>query len=269
MSPCRGNRAHRLDRRTAFTRAAAIGIGFCKQGGARHETSSSPQFPQTRRRTHSHARLAATGVRARLSDAADENRRGLRRRRRRRHHRAPDRPVAGRPSRAALRGREPHRRRRQYRHRDGRERRARRLHAAAGNGPERGERLALRKTQLQFRPRHRSGRRRHPRADGGAGPPLGARADAGRVHRVRQSQSRQGQHGFGRQRQRAAHGGGAVQDDDRRRYGPCALSRPGPGAIGFARRPGADSVCGRTGHRRLRQDRQAARARGDHGRTDA
>jgi tripartite-type tricarboxylate transporter receptor subunit TctC len=56
---------------------------------------------------------------------------------------------------------------------------------------------------------------------------------------------------------------------DRRRHGPCPLSRPGAGALGFARRPGADPVCGGTRHRRPRQDRQAARARGDHGRADA
>ena len=99
--------------------------------------------------------------------------------------------------------------------------------------------------------------------------PVGAGADAGRIHRLRQSQSGKGQHGLGRQRQRAAHGGRAVQDDDRRRHGPRPLSRPGAGAIGFARRPGADPVRGRARHRRLRQDRQAARARGDHGRAHA
>src|SRR4029450_10636972 len=65
----------RRDPLMAFTRATAIGIGFSQQGDARYETSSSPEFPQARRRTHRDARVATTGVRARLSDAADENRR--------------------------------------------------------------------------------------------------------------------------------------------------------------------------------------------------
>jgi tripartite-type tricarboxylate transporter receptor subunit TctC len=43
----------------------------------------------------------------------------------------------------------------------------------------------------------------------------------------------------------------------------------GPALVGSARRPGADPVCGRARHRRLRQDRQAACARGDHGDADA
>ena len=64
--------------------------------GACHETSS-PEFPKTRRGRCRHAGLATMGIRARLSDAADADRRRLRGRRRRRHHGAPDRPVARRP----------------------------------------------------------------------------------------------------------------------------------------------------------------------------
>jgi len=104
---------------------------------------------------------------------------------------------------------------------------------------------------------------------GRAGPAGGSGADDSGIHCLRQSQSGQGQHGLGRQRQRAAHGGRTVQDDDRRRHGSCALSRPGPGDDGSARRPGADPVCGCAGNRRLCQDRQAARAGGDHRRADA
>ena len=90
--------------------------------------------------------------------------------------------------------------------------------------------------------------------------------DGPRVHRLRQGQSGKAQHGLGRQWQRAAYGGRAVQDDGRRQHGACALSRPGSGV---------DAICSaarcrccsrpRRAPTRLHRHRQAARAGGDHG----
>ena len=57
------------------------------------------------------------------------------------------------------------------------------------------------------------------------GQSIGSGQDGSRVHRLCQGQSGQDQHGVGRQRDRAPRGRRAVQDDDRRRHGPRALSR--------------------------------------------
>ena len=57
---------------------------------------------------------------------------------------------------------------------------------------------------------------------------IGSRKDGSRVHRLRQGQSRQDQHGVGRQRNLASCGRGDVQDDGWRQHGSCALSRRGP-----------------------------------------
>ena len=62
------------------------------------------------------------------------------------------------------------------------------------------------------------------------GESLGSSQDGSRVHRLRQGQSRQDQHGVGRHRVRTSYGRRTVQDDDRRRHGSCALSRRGPRA---------------------------------------
>ena len=87
--------------------------------------------------------------------------------------------------------------------------------------------------------------------------------DGSRVHRLRQSQSGQDQHGLGRHRHRAASGRRAVQDDDRRRTRPCALSRRGARADRSARRTGAGHVRRHAVVDRVHQGRQAARAGGD------
>ena len=134
------------------------------------------------------------------------------------------------PARPVLHHREPARRRRQYRHRGRRHRGPRRLHAAARHRTERGQRLALREARFQLHPRHRAGRRHHPRADGDPAQSVSPGQDGAGADRLRQSQSGQGQHGLGRQRQRAASGGRAVQDDGRRRPRSYSLSRPGSGA---------------------------------------
>ena len=65
---------------------------------------------------------------------------------------------------------------------------------------KRNQRDALRKAQFQFHPRHRAGRRHHPRAHRHGGASIGSGQDGPRVHRLCQGQSRQDQHGVGRHR---------------------------------------------------------------------
>ena len=133
-----------------------------------------------------------------------------------RHSRAPDRPMAVGAARPAICHREPAGGRQQYRHRGGRARAARRLHAPRGPDCERDQRDALRQAQFQFHPRHRAGRGHHPRALRHGGESIGSGQDHSRVHRLRQGQSGQDQHGVGWQRNRVPCGWRAVQDDDRR-----------------------------------------------------
>ena len=102
--------------------------------------------------------LPRVAVRARLSDAAGAHLRRFWRRRHAGSGVAPDRPVACRAARPAVRGREPHRRRRQSRHPGRRHRGAGRLYAVDLPFGERGQRHALRKARLQFPPRHGAGR---------------------------------------------------------------------------------------------------------------
>ena len=78
-----------------------------------------------------------------------------------------------------------------------------RLHAPAGRAGERDQRDALRQAQFQFHPRHRAGREHHPRAQCHGGQSIGSGQDGSRVHRLRQGQSRQDQHGVGRHRELA------------------------------------------------------------------
>ena len=63
--------------------------------------------------------------------------------------------------------------------------------------------------------------------------------DGSRVHRLRQGQSGQDQHGVGRQRDLATRLRRAVQDHGRYRHGSCALSGYGARAHRSARRAGA------------------------------
>ena len=79
------------------------------------------------------------------------------------------------------------------------------------------------------------------------------RQDGSRIHRLRQSQSRQGQHGIGRQWKRAAYGRRAVQGDGRHEHGPRPVSRPRSSPCRFAWRSGASHVRDHDGRRRLRQ----------------
>jgi hypothetical protein len=126
------------------------------------------------------------------------------------------------------------------------------------------QRHALRQSQFQFHPRHRAGRKRHrPRAPLSWWSIRRFRPRRCRVHRLCQGQSRQDQHGVGRQRQLVPRGRRAVQDDGRRRHGSRALSRRGAGTDRSARRTGTSHVSTNTVVDRVHPGRQAARARGD------
>ena len=137
---------------------------------------------------------------ASLSDAAGAHHRRLSAGRRDRHRRASDRPMAVGAAWPAIRHREPAGRRQQYRHRGGRARAAGWLYAPAGRRGERDQRDALRQAQFQFHPRHRAGRRHHPRAQRHGGESIVSGQDGSRVHRLCQGQSGQDQHGVGWQR---------------------------------------------------------------------
>ena len=65
---------------------------------------------------------------------------------------------------------------------------------------QRDQRDALRQAQFQFHPRHRAGRGHHRDAQRHGGESIGSGQDRSRVHRLCQGQSRQDQHGVGRQR---------------------------------------------------------------------
>jgi len=82
-----------------------------------------------------------------------------------------------------------------------------RLYVAAGGSAQCGQCHAVRKTQFQFPPRHRPGRRHHPGADGGSCDSIRFRPNHSGIHHLRQGQPRQGQHGSRRARERPAHGG--------------------------------------------------------------
>src|SRR5262245_25714753 len=76
--------------------------------------------------------------------------------------------------------------------------------------------------------------------------PRVSRQDGARIHRLPQSQSRQGQHGVGRHWNFATHLWRVVQDDGGRQHGARPLS-------GW--RPGADGPAGRANPRHVRYDR--------------
>ena len=116
-------------------------------------------------------------------------------------------------------------RRDQYRHRSRRARARGRLHAASGHGVERDQRHALRQARFQLHPRHRAGRGRHALPAGHAGESIVPSEDRSRVHQLCKVQSRQDQLRIGRHRHVDPCRQRTVQDDDRDRNDPCALSR--------------------------------------------
>ena len=125
---------------------------------------------------------------------------GFRRRRRGRHPRAPDGSMAVGAARPAIRHREPAGRRRQYRHRGGRACAGRRLYASLGQSANAINATLYEKLNFNFirdiAPV--AGIIRVAQCHGGES--IGSGQDRSRVHRLRQGQSRQDQHGVGRQR---------------------------------------------------------------------
>ena len=163
--------------------------------------------------------------------------------RRDRHHRAPDGSMAVGAARPAIRHREPAGRRQQYRHRGGRACAAGRLHAPLGRSGERDQRDALRQAQFQFHPRHRAGREHqsrtpfvmvvNPSFPAKTVPEFIAYAKAN-PGKINMASAGIGTHATCVRR--------AVQDDDRRRHGPRAVSRRCACAHRPARRTGAGHV---------------------------
>ena len=94
--------------------------------------------------------------------------------------------------------------------------------------------------------------------------PVGSCQYRSRIHRLRQSQSRQDQHGVGRRRRPAASRRRIVQIDDRPQSGARALSRLDAGDHRYARRPGTTDVRRDADRDAASQGRQIARARRDH-----
>ena len=164
---------------------------------------------------------------ASLSVAAGAHRRSICRRRSDRHHRSSDRPMAVGASRPAICHREQARSRQQYWYGGGRECAAGRIHAPPGRCVNRDQCDALRETQFQLPPRHRTRLRHHLDPLHYGGKPIVPRADSFRVHRLCQGQSGQGQHGVGRQRNGRPSVGRTVQDDGRHQHGPRSVSRRG------------------------------------------
>ena len=132
-------------------------------------------------------------------------------------------------------------------------------------GPaERDQRDALRESQLQFHPRHRAGRQHHARAARHGGQPVVPGQDGSRIHRLRQGQSGQGQHGVGRHRH-ADHVAGELF---KMMTGIKMMHVPYRGAapaltdlLGGQVQVMFDTIAGLD---RAHQGRQAARAGGDH-----
>ena len=164
---------------------------------------------------------------------------------------------------ASDRDREPCGCRQRYRGRGGDQIAARRVYAVHGRPKQRDQRVALRQAQFRFRARLRAGRGHLARAQRDGDAPLGSGQDRPRVHRLRQGQSRQDQHGLGGQRNVRPCVRRIVQDDDRHQHGARALSRRRAGADRSARRTGAGDVRQPAVLDRAYQGRQAARARGD------
>ena len=142
---------------------------------------------------------------------------------------APDRSVAVGTARPAIRNRQQAGWRHQHRHRSGRARACRRLHAAHGRELQRDQRGPVRQAQLQFHPRHRAGRGRLPRSLRHGGEHVGSGQHGSRVHRLRQGQSRQNQHGVVGRRRRGSSG--------RRAFWPASTWSTCPIAVAGRRSP--------------------------------
>ena len=135
-----------------------------------------------------------------LSDAAGTLDCRLRTRGFQRHHCAVDRPAAVGAAGPAILDREQARRRRQHRHRIGDQCQTRWLHRAAGQSRQLHQHLPLFQTEFQFPARYRAGRVVHAGAERDDGEWASRCEDGRRVHRLREGQPGQGQHGLSGQR---------------------------------------------------------------------
>ena len=106
----------------------------------------------------------------------------------------------------------------------------RRLHAAARRRGERGQCDALRQARVQLHRRHHAGDRRRPVSQCHDGQSVVSGEDDRRLHRLRESKPGQDQSRLIGQRDDAASGRRAVQDDDGRQLRARALSRSAAGA---------------------------------------
>ena len=102
-----------------------------------------------------------------------------------------------------------------------------RLHACSWSPRRAAINAALyEKLSYQPHPRHRAGRGRRPRAPSAGGQPIGSGQDGPRVHRLRQGQPGQAQHGVGRHWDtRLIVAGELFKHDGRCRHGSRALSQ--------------------------------------------
>ena len=143
---------------------------------------------------------------ASLSDAAGADHRRLSAGWRHRHRCAPDRSMAVGAARPAIHRREPAGRRRQYRHRGGRA--CARPTATRSCWPLGRTRSMRHSTTSSISISSATSRRSRAScrvAQCHGGQSIGSGQDGSRVHRLRQGQSGQDQHGIGRHRQRRHH----------------------------------------------------------------
>ena len=147
-----------------------------------------------------------------------------------------------RKARAAIHHREQARRRQQYRNRGGDPLAARWLYRPSRQSCQRHQRLAVQEIIVQLRARYRAGRRHHARSQCDGGQPQRAGENGGRIHRLRQGQSEQGQPGVVRQRHVGPPLGRTVHGDDRGEADPRALPRLRARAHRHDRRTGAGAV---------------------------
>src|SRR5215831_762641 len=181
----------------------------------RRETSAS-SISASRRRRRRIAGTAATRMGARLSDAAGAPRRPLSRRNCARHRRARGWSTTIAAAQAAIHRRQPAGRRQQCRHGGCRPRSARRLYAPGRDHNQRHQRLPPRQPRFRSHPRHCAGGGARPLGPRDRGQSVGPGANASRVHRLREGQSRHDQLRVSGQRRRHQRGRRAVQRDGRR-----------------------------------------------------
>ena len=119
---------------------------------------------------------------------------------------------------------------------------ARRLYASACYGGQRCQRIIISVAQIQFRPGYCACRWSDPHTSGHGGKSNISRKNSCRVYRLRQSQSRQAQHGVVGRWHAAACFGRIVQDDGWRGDDPHSFSWRSAGAHRSHGKPGSSDV---------------------------